>query len=341
MAIMWNPFSSTHIRRVVFVSISLLPSVLAFCVLAFVSSFLHRPPTKLMEAVRKNQGDEVKTLLAQRVDVNEKGTFGWTALWVAADKGNARVAKLLIDAGANVNDTQDNGESILMRAIGYASWPSRSPELVKLLLAHGADVHARWIQGGQAALHLAATLDQKGEVVRVLLRAGADVNASDCAGNVPIGLAVKGTEQDPPRGSLDVIRQLLEAGAHPPQYTVARLRTLAANDKRALELLGRATVIVPAPYRDGRCRLPDGRPSEQVLALKAWCDEHHLPLSYAVWSFFTSASFGLLIWFSTPALLVLLAAISRDRTLAWWSGGLLVFVLTMLHVLLMLALITD
>lgn len=335
---MRNPLSSTRVRRLVFIAASLLPSILALGLLTFISGFSHRPPTKLMEAVRKNRVEEVKTLLARGVDVNERGTFGWTALWIAVDRGNVGLAKLLINAGANLNQRPDNGEPLFIRA-AYVSWAGQAPELVELLLAHGANVHARTAYGGQTALHSAVILSNP-TVVRTLIKAGLNVNASDCAGNVPLGLAVLGTEREPPRGNLEVIRQLLDAGARPPQHAVSRLRRLAAPDPRVLELLNRATVAVPVPY-PGPCRPSPPAPSEKVQALKAWGDQHRLSLPYALWEFVSGVPFSLLIWFSTPAVLLLLATISRDRVLVLWSGGLLLIILVMLHIWLMLALITD
>jgi len=56
----------------------------------------------------------------------------------AAAHGRVEVARILIDAGANVNARDSHGETALMRAaqMGYA-------ETAKLLIESGADVNAR------------------------------------------------------------------------------------------------------------------------------------------------------------------------------------------------------
>jgi hypothetical protein len=326
---MWRPVSPLYRRRALFVALSLLPWVAAYALGTFVDAFRYRLPTPLMEAVRQNRVADVKALLAQGADVHEKASYGSTALSVAGDTENAPLAKLLIEAGANVNERLDGGTPILMRAVGHASWSGRSTEVVELLLAHGADVHARTIQGGHPVLRYAATVD----FVRVLVRAGADVNASDCAGNVPLGLAVKGTEREPPRGDLAVIRSLLEAGARPPQYAIARLRTLAAADPHVLALLDRAPVVVPVPYREGPCRLPAGGHSEYAKALSAWGNQHRLPLSPAGWEFVIS--FRMWGWFLPPGLLFLFALVSLDGFLGLLSVGL--FFLTIAVIMFLIA----
>ena len=310
---MRHRISSLHLRRTLCLVLSLLPWVAAYALGTFVSSFTKRPPTPLMDAVRQNQVEAVRTLLAQGADADEKAAYGSTALWMAADTGNLALAKLLIEAGANVNQRLDNGEPLLMHAVGQGSRSGRSPELVELLLAHGADVNAR-SDGGSTALHVAALRDETGDMVRVLLKAGADAAAANCAGTTVLGQAVHGASNEPPRGNLEVIRQLLAAGAHPHPYTAARIHTLAAGkDARVLRLLAQATPIIPTPYP-----CPGAGPSEEVRALKAWGDRHHLALSYGGWA--RIADFGVLVFFTVwlpPGLLLLCALLSKDRVSSW------------------------
>lgn len=78
--------------------------------------------------------DIVKILLAFKADVNVKDNYqGNTALISAAKNGNAEIAKLLIEAGADVNLANNDGNTPLK----YAEENGHT-EIVELLKAHGA-----------------------------------------------------------------------------------------------------------------------------------------------------------------------------------------------------------
>jgi ankyrin repeat protein len=91
--------------------------------------------------------------------------LSWAALG-----GAARAARLLLERGADVN-----GGALHSAAAGVRL------DLVRLLLAAGADVDRRDPDTGRCPLHTAVAADSDGdaaEIVRVLLAAGADVNAT-------------------------------------------------------------------------------------------------------------------------------------------------------------------
>jgi ankyrin repeat protein len=77
----------------------------------------------------------VKLLLARGADP-EKRTwgFGKTCLFLAAYGKNLKVAQALIDGGANVNATDENGNTALREANGV-----KSAKMVELLLKNGAN----------------------------------------------------------------------------------------------------------------------------------------------------------------------------------------------------------
>src|SRR5262245_30691234 len=60
---------------------------------------------RLIEAVTKNDAKTVRTLIAQRVDVNGSEADGATALHWAAQRDNLEIADVLIAARANVKAT--------------------------------------------------------------------------------------------------------------------------------------------------------------------------------------------------------------------------------------------
>ena len=109
---------------------------------------------------------------------------GDTPLHDAAYRGYADVVKLLLAAGADVNAKDSFGDTPL-----HAAAINGQADVVKLLLAAGADVNAKgWI--GYTPLHHAA-YDGHADVAKLLLAAGADVNARNTVGDTPLDAAAK------------------------------------------------------------------------------------------------------------------------------------------------------
>lgn len=96
-------------------------------------------------------------------------------------------------------------------ALHMAAAAFRRP-IAKLLVAHGADCHARNRRGAQP-LHYAADANRwepvaQAETIEYLLSAGADPNAFDKSGVAPLHRAVR-------TRSLPAVRALLDGGADP------------------------------------------------------------------------------------------------------------------------------
>jgi ankyrin len=150
-----------------------------------------RGQTALMWAVAQKHPDVVKVLLAHGVDVHVRsdawsevmavpphGYLGYnreiphgsdTALLFAARVGDLASAKLLVEAGANVNDQDAWGISatVLAAVSGYR-------ELMEFLLDKGADPNLA--EAGFTALH-EAIMRRDEKMVSALLIHGADPNA--------------------------------------------------------------------------------------------------------------------------------------------------------------------
>jgi uncharacterized protein len=150
-----------------------------------------RGQTALMWAVAQMHPDVVTLLLAHGADIHARSDVwsqvmaapphglleynrdiphgGDTALMFAARVGDLTSAKLLIGAGANVNDADAWGVSALVLAAhsGYT-------DLVAFLLDRGADPNAA--KAGFTALH-AAIMRRDETMVAALLGHGADPNA--------------------------------------------------------------------------------------------------------------------------------------------------------------------
>ena len=140
--------------------------------------------TSLMDAVIKGEGDRVKTLIAEGVNVNEPDELGWTPLQLAAAYGHVEIANTLLANGAGPNIKNSGGRTALMyaAALGHTA-------IVRALLTVGADPNAvshdpedtdtgeyAWKLEGETALMLAAWSGHS-DIIRLLIDAGADVNA--------------------------------------------------------------------------------------------------------------------------------------------------------------------
>jgi ankyrin repeat protein len=97
---------------------------------------------------------------------------------VAAAFGTVDAMKLLIDAGANVNDSSKLGVTAL-------HWCAGDIRKVRLLLDHGAHVDAR-SQMGRTPLLVAAYTNGASEIVKLLAGKGADINTADTTGITPL-----------------------------------------------------------------------------------------------------------------------------------------------------------
>ncbi|RSM12328.1 hypothetical protein CEP52_002549 [Fusarium oligoseptatum] len=97
----------------------------------------------------------------------------------------------LLEKGANVAAQSSDGWAALYLAVYY-----KQPEVVRLLLEHGADVDQKnkdidWRRpmGGVTALHAAAEIGSE-VMARLLIKAGADVRATDGDGMTALYKAV-------------------------------------------------------------------------------------------------------------------------------------------------------
>ena len=150
-----------------------------------------RGQTALMWAVAQRHPDVARLLIDRGADLyarstvwhqlentagntNTTGNFrmahgGSTPLLFAARNGDVETARMLVDAGADVNDTAAAGTSALVIAAHSAHEP-----LAIYLLEQGADPNAS--EAGYTALH-AAVLRSGVQLVNALLAHGADPNA--------------------------------------------------------------------------------------------------------------------------------------------------------------------
>src|SRR5215831_11054301 len=164
------------------------------------------------DAAMKGDRAAVRTLLAQKADVNAPQVDGATALHWAMYRDDAELADVLIRAGANVKAANRDGVTPLAMASLYGNAPMMSrlikagaeatevgpnaqtvlmlaarngnPDAVKVLIEGGAKVNARETLRGTTAL-MWAVEQRHPEAVKVLLAGGADVAAKSGGAGLP------------------------------------------------------------------------------------------------------------------------------------------------------------
>ena len=139
--------------------------------------------TALHWAVVRDDVEVVESLLRAGADVDAANDYGVTPLTLACTNRNAAVVEQLLGAGADPNATTDMGETALMSCAGTGSAAA-----LEALFEHGAsNVDAREKSHGQTALMWAAAQENP-EAVRVLLEHGADVHAHSATHLLPVNL---------------------------------------------------------------------------------------------------------------------------------------------------------
>jgi ankyrin repeat protein len=118
----------------------------------------------------------------------------------ASDKGYLAAVKMLLAKGADVNAKAINGTTALIQASQNGHM-----DVVQALLGAGAEVNAKANDNGETAL-IGASQSGSRELVQALLAKGAEVNAKANNGATPLILASDS-------GHRDVVQALLGAGA--------------------------------------------------------------------------------------------------------------------------------
>ncbi|KAF3802839.1 Vegetative incompatibility protein HET-E-1 [Colletotrichum gloeosporioides] len=140
-------------------------------------------------AARYGRVEIMRLLLDANADLEAEDGNGETPLTMAASKGHDGVLQLLIDRKANIEATGRNGSTPL----AVAAYEGHV-RISRLLLDHGANANAR-DDDGITPLHLAARKNHH-HVVRLLLDHDANVDAKDQWGLSPLAAAAyEGFEQ--------------------------------------------------------------------------------------------------------------------------------------------------
>lgn len=157
--------------------------------------------TPLHEAARCNSTQVALALLQHGAQIHACDNEGSTPLHLAAYHGSLDVARALLQQGASVKSVKEGTSSPLIYAI-IADRPNT--ELVKLLIAAGADVHETHDEMGAGTLHLAVR-NNRMDIIPLLLDAGVDVATRDAYQQTALHEAAE-------CGHAEIVQYFLKAG---------------------------------------------------------------------------------------------------------------------------------
>ncbi len=140
------------------------------------------------DAARKGDVKKIQALLqADPKLVAEQDNSGDTPLHVACLHGQLNAAKVLIDAGADVN-AKNNYGAFTPGDLGNVFSSNNHQDPVILLNVHGVDT--RDMKNGYTPLDLCLFSVRHKELSQLLVSKGADVNAQAASGATPLFFAV-------------------------------------------------------------------------------------------------------------------------------------------------------
>ena len=132
----------------------------------------YRGDTAIMKASRRCDGSNVVAFLLEKgANINDteiRDTIDQTPIIVAAQGGCKDIVEMLLQAGANIEHRNDQGENALISAAQEGH-----KEIVKMLLDAGANINQENADG-ETALDLAIRLKQKKDLLDLLLEHGAE-----------------------------------------------------------------------------------------------------------------------------------------------------------------------
>ena len=188
--------------------------------------------SRLVDAARNQDSKAVRTLLAQKVDVNARSSDGSTPLLWLAHWNDLETANLLLGAGADANAANDfkttplseactNGNSTFVRSLLKSGANPNTPiatgvpplmtcaksgsaDAVRMLIEYGASVNAKEPEQNQTALMWAAA-ERHPDVVKALIDAHADLKATTKQGFAAIHFAAR-------EGDLESVNEFVAAG---------------------------------------------------------------------------------------------------------------------------------
>ena len=128
-----------------------------------------------------------EALLSKGAAPNAKTIHGFTALHQASSQSAAKVIEILLAHRADVNAVDNDNVTPLNQAIRYGNNDKRK-EVVEILLKGGANVNTRSTRDGTTPLFNAISRNEV-EIIKLLIAHGADLNITGAVGNIALYLA--------------------------------------------------------------------------------------------------------------------------------------------------------
>jgi ankyrin repeat protein len=169
----------------------------------------------LITAVAMGDYRRTSEMLDAGIDVNSKYTDDddpseWSLpIHLACEIGDGKMAKILVDAGADPNAVDSAGESAITRMAGRLGFTPGKAQILRYLATAGANLDTAG-HSGYTPLQSAVLLDNF-PLAEGLITLGATVNAADPKGDTALHFACHRT--DGPNAAM--IRLLLRHGADP------------------------------------------------------------------------------------------------------------------------------
>lgn len=140
--------------------------------------------SSLMPAIKANNIEQVRRLIAAGVDVDAPDAGGDVPLIMAAYLGHTEITRLLLEAGADVRAVDPGMKATALHAAAYAG----RTEPARLLIQYGIAIDAQGPYNGYSALH-DAIWQNNVETARVIIEAGADLALRNHEGQTPLEMA--------------------------------------------------------------------------------------------------------------------------------------------------------
>jgi len=159
------------------------------------------------QAIKLGNLGNVKVFIKHKFDVNTKDTRGNSALMWASTDGNTEIAKLLIEAGADINTINNSG----FTAFAFASKNQHNNNIIKLL----DDAKDNLIKSKKATEDdnvkllteenwFLAIENKDIDAIKVFIRYKFDINVKDDEGNIALKMSM---------GHYNILKLLIDAGA--------------------------------------------------------------------------------------------------------------------------------
>lgn len=159
-----------------------------------------RGRTPLMNAATTDKAQVARVLLDAGAEIDRIHYTGITAVQIAAFTGSLNILRVLISEGANLDHVDNRGFTPLRAAL-----VGQHPEAAMILLKQRIKANRAYGEKKSTALHLAVSAGYL-DVVEALIGKGVDIDACDADGDTPLQWAVE-------KGSLEIVNSLLRNGA--------------------------------------------------------------------------------------------------------------------------------